>query len=242
METLKGYQFFQSELVHNEDVLVITMNRPPVNAFVKESYEELSSILNDATNNQHIGAIVFQSGQRMFSAGADVKQLAEDAKAPPEVAATRRTFLRKAWNDLYTCQIPVVVALNGATVGIGAVLAACGDIIIAEEDAFLALPEINIGLVGGAKGLTRLLPPQKIRSLALTGNRLSVKEVYKYGGIEEITTLENLHPTALQYAKDIADKGAKTARKWKESFILTSETGIGEGILIETNLNQELSN
>ena len=231
-------KYFQVEKVYDNKVLVVTMNRAPVNAFVKESYIEISAIMNYINNDMELCAMVFNSSQKIFSAGADVKQLAKDTV---EEAAMRRPILRKAGADFYSCAIPMVVAVNGAAVGAGAVFAACGDIIVAAENAFFSIPEINVGVVGGAKGLSRLLPPQKVRALALTGGRISAQEVLQYGGLEAVVPEEQLFEKALDYAKVVADKGSLAVRKWKESLLLIESVGPREGLLIEQCLGQELS-
>lgn len=236
----KEFDYYNLELTHDNKILIVTFSRPPVNAFIKECYEELSEIVNYVNVSDEITSVLLNSDQKYFSAGADVKQLKKDEGAPQSVIGDRRTKLRKSWHDLSTCRVPVVVAVNGGAVGMGAAIAACGDIIIADENAFLSIPEINIGLVGGASSLKRLIPPQKVRTLALTGKKLSVEDIYKYGGIEEVVPSKELNKVALNYAKEIADKGYKTIRKWKEAIILTENSSVSEGALIESCLSQEL--
>lgn len=235
---LETLQYFEVTHTYDNRILVVTLNRPPVNALIKEIYQELSSIINYANENLEICAVILQSKGRLFSAGADVLQLAKDS---PEEAAIRRPVLRKVAYDLYNCAVPLITAVNGAAIGAGAVFAATGDIIIASEDAFLAIPEINVGVVGGAKGLSRLIPPQKIRALALTGNRISAQEIYQYGGIEAIVPQDQLHFKALEYAKGISDKGSLAVRKWKEALLITENLGPREGFMIEQCLGQELT-
>lgn len=235
-----NFDFYHLELIEENKILIVTFSRPPVNAFVKEAYEELSKIVDYVNTSNEIVSVVLKSDQKYFSAGADVKQLKKDEGASQSIIGERRTKLRNSWHDLYTCSVPVVVAVNGGAIGMGAAIAACGDIIIADESAFFSIPEVNIGLVGGASSLKRLIPPQKVRTLALTGKKLSVEDIYQYGGIEEIVSSEDLHDVALTYAKDIADKGYKTIRKWKEALILTENSSVSDGALIESCLSQEL--
>lgn len=236
-EYLKQYKYYDLDQVYNNKVLIVTLNRPPVNAFIKESYEELSSIVSYANNSQELCALILQSKSKHFSAGADVKQLGLDG---PQEAAVRRAALRKAGFDFYTCGIPVIAAVNGAAVGAGAVFSASADIVIASKEAHFSIPEIDVGVVGGAKGLGRLFPPQKIRTMALTGMKVSAEEAHRLGGIEAVVPLENLHEMALEYAKIVADKGVMAVRKWKEALLVTESVGPREGLLIEQCLSQEL--
>ncbi len=240
MTELKQYNFYKLELVSDNRVLVVTLNRPPVNAFVKECYEELRSIVSYANQNMEIATLLLKADGRMFSAGADVKQLAIDSEDSAATVATRRVVLRKSVDDLYTCEAAVVVAVHGAVIGVGAELAACGDIIVAADDAYFSIPEIKIGLVGGASGLSRLLPPQKVRAMALTGSKLPVADIYRLGGIEAVVPKDELYDTALEYAINIADKGTAVVRKWKEALVTTEGMRIGEAGLVESNLSGEL--
>ena len=137
--------------------------------------------------------------------------------------------------------MPLIVAVNGAAVGAGAVFAATGDIIIVSEDAFFSIPESKVGVVGAATALKRLLPPQKIRALALTGGKITAQELYNLGAVEAVVPTDELQEKALAYAKLVADKGYLAVRKWKESLLVTETVGPREGLLIEQCLSQELS-
>lgn len=235
---LQELKHFKVAREYDDRILVVTMSRAPVNAFIKESYLELSAIINYVNYSTDICAVVLNSDQSIFSAGADVKQLAKDSV---EEGALRRPILRRAGSDFYSCEVPIIVAVHGAAVGAGAVFAAAGDIIVASDDAFFSIPEINVGVVGGASGLHRLLPPQKIRSLALTGGRITAKEVYDLGGVEAVVPKEELKEKALSYARLVADKGVLAVRKWKEALLVTEAVGPREGLLIEQCLSQELT-
>lgn len=241
MNTAPDCQHYKLKHFNEGRVLMATFSRAPVNAFVKECYEELSRIVDYVNKSPDVRVLLLNSDQKHFSAGADVNQLKKDANATSQVNADRRIALRTGWHDLHTCSVPVVVAVNGGAVGVGAAIAACGDVIFAEEEAFFAIPEIDIGLVGGAKSLSRLLPAHKIRALALTGKRVSAREVHQYGGVEDVVSRDKLDETALEFASLVAGKGAKAVRKWKEAFKLTEGVGIPEGAMIETALSMELN-
>lgn len=231
------YEFFELSKVEDNKILVITFNRPPVNALTQACYEELIHIMNMIANDKQISAAVLKSSNRLFSAGADVKVLEKDTE---KQAAIRKDFLRKAIKSLYECPVPLITAVNGAAVGAGAIFAACGDIVIASDDAFFSLPEINVGIIGGAKGLSRFLPPQKVRTMVLTGMKVSAVEAYRLGGVETVVGKEQLLKKALEYARTIADKGYYATRKWKESLLMTENLGPLEGFYLEQTLSQEL--
>jgi|SRR5690625_626713 len=232
------FKYYELKRVHDKKVLIVTFNRAPVNALTQKCYEELIDIMNIVQNDECICSVVLQSGNRLFSAGADVNNLKNDTEI---LATIRKDFLRKAIKCLYECPVPLICAVNGGAVGAGAIFAACGDIVLASEDAFFSLPEINIGIVGGAKGLSRFLPQQKVRAMVLTGMKVPAEEAYRLGGVEEVVEKEGLTDKALDYAKAIADKGYYASRKWKESLILTERLGPLEGFYVEQTLSQELT-
>jgi len=232
------YKNFKVNLTNDNKILIVTFDRPPVNALTQESYEELSEIVEYVNAHNEICAVVLKAEGKVFCGGADIKVLATYTPADDVI---RRPKLRKVWEDLYHCSVPVICELNGAAVGMGAVLVGCSDVIISSEKAYFAIPEINIGLVGGAKGLSRILPYQKIRTMALTGMKCTAQEAYQLGAIEKIVDESELSRTVMEYAETIANKGYKVVRKWKEALLLTEQVGIKEGIMLEQTLNLDLA-
>lgn len=233
-----SYNFFETKRDYENKVMTISFNRSPVNALTKECYIELLDILTEISHDEEICVAVLRSSNRLFSAGADINNLKNDN---PQQAAIRREHFRRCVETLYKFPVPLVCAVNGAAVGAGAILAACGDIIVAADDAFFSLPEINVGAIGGAKSLSRFLPAQKIRAMVLTGNAVSADEAYRLGGVESIVDVTDLEEKAMEYARGIADKGYLAARKWKQALIVTESVGTLEGLYIEQTLGQELS-
>src|SRR5699024_7621592 len=138
-----------------------------------------------------------------------------------------------AADDFKKCPVPVISAVQGGAAGAGATFSASGDIIVATEEAFFSLPEIDAKIIGGKKELEGFLPEKKVRMMALTGLRVSAEQAFQLGGVEKVVSQEKLTDTALEYAKIIADKGYITVRKWKQALIATEEIGTDEGNLIE---------
>ncbi|TQR17879.1 enoyl-CoA hydratase-related protein [Psychrobacillus soli] len=237
MKETQVYNNFRLDFMNENKILAVTFNRPPVNALIQESYEELSSIVEYVNNHSEICTLILKAEGRVFCGGADTKVLAKNTPAEDII---RRPKLRKVWEDLYHCAVPVICELNGAAVGMGGVLVGCSDVIISTEAGYFAIPEINIGLIGGAKGLSRILPEQKIRTMALTGMRCTAQDAYRLGAIEAIVEESELSSTVMEYAETIASKGYKVVRKWKESFALTEQLGMKEGIMLEQSFNHDL--
>lgn len=231
------YRYFKLNHVYKNKVLIVTISRPPVNAFVLESFQELNSILNYVNNNDEICAMILKSDEKHFSAGVDYKEL---TTMNPKESVIRYAELRKATSNFHKCSVPIICAVNGAVVGVGAVFTARADVIIASDSAFFSIPEIDVGIAGGGKGIEQLFPPKKVRYMALTGARVSSEEAYKYGGIEAVVPDAELHEKAIEISKVIADKGSLAVRKMKDSLLMTEKLGFDEGHLIEHCLSYEL--
>lgn len=229
---------FDLEYIDNEKIALISMNREPVNAFTTDSYAALKDIIKTINENDNVNVAILNSKLRLFSAGADIKELESNTA---KESAIRKDALRQAISYLYNCKVPLISAVNGAVIGAGAILATCADIIIASEDAYFSIPEINIGVVGGGKGLTKILPSQKVRTLALTGESITAMEVEKYGGVEKVVEENKLEEETIKLAKNLTEKGGMALRKWKESLLLTESVGFLEGFYIEQSLSQDLN-
>ena len=228
----------KKEISDDLKIMTIALDRPPVNAWTKEGYIELSSAIAEANASTTISVVILKAHGRMFSAGADVKTLAADSV---EDAARRRPLLRKAAFDLMECQVPVIAAVHGLAIGMGAVVVTSADVIIAAEGAELAIPEINVGVAGAAAAIRRIVPEHLARSMALTGRRFTVERLYEIGSVEKVVPKESLEAEAYELAELISSKGYLAVRKWKESLNLT-EPGMGRrGLMIEQCLGQELS-
>jgi enoyl-CoA hydratase len=224
--------------VNENKVLIATLHRPPVNALTLQTCIGFREIVSEAKKNINISAIIIRSEGKVFCGGADIKALQSSTKQEVEQL---RQEIRQATTDLSNCPVPIISVIQGGAVGAGAVFASCSDIIIATEEAFFSLPEINIGIIGGAKALSKILPQKTLRMMALTGKRIPATDIHRFGGIEEIVSKEDLLDTALRYAEEIANKGSIVVRKWKEALINTEDLNIEKGFELEHFYSHELS-
>src|SRR5205814_1852256 len=127
-------------------------------------------------------AILTGAGTRAFCAGADVKKAAERAGNPVKGANegnSRKS--RETFNALVDCAVPVIGAINGPALGAGLALAASCDYLIAAENALFALPEIDVGLLGGARHFMRMFPQSVTRRANFTGMRINAAEAFRLG-------------------------------------------------------------
>jgi enoyl-CoA hydratase/carnithine racemase len=185
-------------------VALVTMDRKPVNALNREMRRQIVAAFDEISARDDIRCAVLTSGRDVFCAGADLRDRPSD-DIPGDFLEHNR-ITRETTNAIRECAKPVVAAVNGAALGAGMAMAMACDIFYASDAASFGMPEINVGLAGGASMLRTVLGRSTMRRLFFTGQRLSAADLYRLNVIEEVTTPEALLPTAMELAREIASK------------------------------------
>lgn len=211
-----AYQFITVD--RDGPITTITLNRPDVmNALHSPSHFEMDTALNEfaADPDQWVG-IITGAGDRAFSAGNDLKWQATggEMRSPPSGFAglTSRFDLTK----------PLIAAVNGVAMGGGFEIALACDLIIAAEGAVFALPEPRVGLAALAGGLHRLpraIGVKRAMGMILTARRVSAHEGLDLGFVNEVTSKEDLLPTAKRWAGLIGECSPMSIRASKAAVM-----------------------
>ena len=176
----------------------------------------------------------------VFCAGADIKEKRAMSDAPGSYARANR-LIREGFYCIMECSKPVIAAVNGAALGAGFVLVSCCDIALAADHAVFAMPEIDVGLAGGAGFLQRILPMSKTRRLLLTGERVPSAELYRLGVLEASVPAAELMPAAMDLARQIAAKSPIAVRMTKDTFGTVENLALRDGYRLEQRVTVELS-
>ena len=176
-------------------------------------YAELTEVFDSLWEGEARVAILTGAGARVFSAGANVK-----ARLQGERREDHGRTAREAFNSIYECAIPVIGAINGHALGAGLAVAASCDYLIASERASFGLPEIDVGLLGGAKHLARLFPQSYVRRMHYTAERASAEEAYRLHAVTKVVPPDKLMETAMEDARSIAQKIPLGIRLAKEGL------------------------
>ncbi|WHZ05787.1 enoyl-CoA hydratase-related protein [Neobacillus sp. YX16] len=236
-EMKMNYQFLDVSIENK--IAIITLNRPPVNAVSQEMYKELKEVFTSLGKNKNEANVAILTAEgKVFCGGND---LHEFVSMTPENGVDRMREVREAFWAIYGCDIPVIAAVNGAALGTGFALAASCDLIIASENAKFALPEINVGVLGGAKFGARIVPEMVMRRMYFTGEAVSVEEISKYGAITEITAQEDLLRVSLKWAQKIASKSQNAVRMARKSLNGCEYMDLKSGYEFEQQFTCELS-
>jgi enoyl-CoA hydratase len=170
---MTGYDFLQ---VSTEGgVVSVTLDRPPVNAVSQAMYRELRACFATLGERYPTAKVaVVRGAGRHFCAGNDKDEF---AAMTPDNAASRMREVREAFAAIYECPIPTVAVVTGAALGTGAVIAACCDVVIADEEARLGAPEVGVGVMGGGRHLARLVGEGPMRSMYFTAAPVRAAEL-----------------------------------------------------------------
>lgn len=220
-------------------VATVVMDRPPVNAQNKEFREEIIEAFDGFTDRDDVRCVILTGVGKMFSAGADMKTRPSSGK-PGEYWGFNR-YGRELFNSIHECSKPVIAAVNGPALGAGFGLVAACDIICASDNAVFGMPEIDIGLMGGAAMLQQLFGRSRARRMFYTGWRVPAEELYRTGVIECCVPVEQLMPEAMKIATEIASKSPLAMGYAKLSMNTTMHMPPRDGYRFEQGLTVALS-
>ena len=179
-------------------LLNVIIDRPPVNALNGELYDALTYVFNSATAGD---VVLLGSATKHFCSGQDLDEH-KSVKTLAQVTADLRRGAAAIIAAL-RCKAPIVVAVHGAAIGAGALLACSADVLIAAEDAWLSLPELKVGVTIGGAVAERSLGGPLSRRMLLTGERITAAQLSGVGAAR-VVTRDELDGTALAAAQAIA--------------------------------------
>jgi enoyl-CoA hydratase len=189
---------------------------PPVNALSVAGWFELADSIAAAGKDSETRVVVLRSEGKGFNAGVDIKEMQNTEGFAALLGANKGCFA--AFAAVYDCPVPVIAAVHGFCVGGGIGLAGNADIVVASEDAFFGLPEVDRGALGAATHLARLVPQHKMRAMVYTGATATAAELHAFGSVLEVVRRDQLRDAAMAVAADIATKSPTVMRAAKESL------------------------
>lgn len=190
-----------------EDVFFLTLNRPEArNALDATMLTEIESAISEAELDDGVKSIVIQgAGEKVFAAGADIKQLNE--RKPLEALVPGMQGL---YNKIEDCPKVTIAAVHGFALGGGCELALACDIRIATEKAKFGLPELNLGIIPGAGGtqrLSRIVGKGRALDMVLTGKIINGEEAERIGLASYLAKEDELESTIKEITENISKKG-----------------------------------
>ncbi|MFE1955688.1 MULTISPECIES: enoyl-CoA hydratase/isomerase family protein [Streptomyces] len=218
-----------------DGVGTIRLDRPPMNALDIAIQDRIKELAEEATARDDIRAVVVRGSEKVFAAGADIKEMQVMDHAAMVV---RSRALQDSFSAVARIPKPVVAAVTGYALGGGCELALCADFRIAADNAKLGQPEILLGLIPGAGGtqrLSRLVGPSKAKDLIFTGRQVRADEALAIGLVDRVVPAAEVFEAAHAWAAKLAQGPAIALRAAKECVDAGLETDLETGLAIERN-------
>ena len=231
-----------SELVRVEregGIATIRLDRPPMNALNAEIQGALASACADVGADRDVAAVIVYGGEKVFAAGADIKEMATMSYAE---MAEHSTLLQDFTRALARIPKPTVAAITGYALGGGCEVALACDFRVAAKKARLGQPEILLGIIPGAGGtqrLARLVGPARAKELIFSGRFVSADEALAIGLVDEVVDSEEpeaVYAAARARVEPYVGGPALALRAAKEAVDRGLEVDLESGLEIERML------
>ena len=217
----------------DQGVATIRLDRPKMNALNAQVQDEIAAAALEVDADPGVRAVVLYGGEKVFAAGADIKEMAEASFA--QVAADSRR-LQAAFTAVARIGKPVVAAVTGYALGGGLELALCADFRVAGEGARLGQPEILLGIIPGAGGtqrLPRLIGPARAKDIVFTGRFVGAAEALQIGLVDKVVPDEQVYQAARGLVAQYASGPAVALRAAKQAIDAGLEVDLDTGLEIE---------
>lgn len=214
----------------------IRLDRPKMNAIDGELRAQLHEVAEQARDRTDIRALVLWGGERVFAAGADIKEMSTLTYADMLSWGGR---LQETLRLLARLPKPVVAAVNGYALGGGLELALTADFRVLGERAKVGLPEITLGVIPGAGGtqrLTRLIGPAKAKDLVFSGRHADAAEALALGIADQVVADDEVYATAHALAERYAAGPSVALRAAKQAVDDGLELDLDAGLRLESTL------
>jgi enoyl-CoA hydratase/carnithine racemase len=211
----------------------IRLDRPPMNALNAQVQEELRAAAAEAGGRTDVSAVILYGGEKVFAAGADIKEMVGMSYAEMIV---RSGALQSSFTAVAKIPKPVVAAVTGYALGGGCELALCADLRVCGDNAKLGQPEISLGIIPGAGGtqrLPRLIGPAKAKELIFTGRFVDAAEALRIGMVDKVVPAEDVYTAARELAGSFVGGPAIALRAAKEAVDRGLEVDLETGLEIE---------
>jgi len=199
-------------------IAVVTLQKAPYNICNRSFYTEIADTFEEISSLEGLSCVILKSAMKVFCAGGEFQEIQSIGGMAPEQAYTGANACTRCMASIYGCRYPVIAAVNGKAIGAGAALAACCDIVIAEEKTVFSVPEVSVGFIGASEFLQLMLPPRLARYYYFTGKPIPAAEVKAVGGILDVVPAQQLMERVMEVAEELCAVSPLALRYAKEAL------------------------
>ena len=228
-----------SSELRDDGVRVVTMSAPPVNALTVQGWYDVAAALDEASKDMATHVVVLRAEGRGFNAGVDIKEMQNTTGFDALIGANKGCFA--AFKAVYECAVPVVAAVHGFCLGGGVGLVGNADCIVASDDAYFGVPEVNQGALGAATHMARLVPQHMMRTLYFTARTIKATDLVQFGSVLEVVPRDQLDDAAMKVAGEIAAKDTRVIRAAKEALNGIDPIDVNKSYRFEQGFTMELN-
>jgi enoyl-CoA hydratase/carnithine racemase len=214
----------------------IRLDRPKMNALDAQMQEEIRACALEASARTDVRAVVIYGGERVFAAGADIKEM-KDMSYVDMLA--RAGALQDCFATVARIPKPVIAAVTGFALGGGCELSMCADFRVVADNAKMGQPEILLGIIPGAGGsqrLTRLVGRSKAKDLVFSGRFVDADEALAIGLADVVVPPAEVYSTAVAMASAYAEGPAVALAMAKKAIDEGIEMDLDAGLRLESTL------
>ena len=229
-------------LTKDGSVGLITLNRPPANSYEIDFMRDLSTAINGVEADDEIKtALVVSDSEKFFCGGADIKAfLANDTQANMDMISFGHQVLAK----IATIPKVFIAVINGHAMGGGLEIALACDLRFAGDGKFyMALPEVNLGILpgnGGTQRLARLIGASRALDMMLTGQTVNPQQALDAGIVNKVFPQDSLRADSLDYARKLAAGPTLAHAYIKQCVHEGMNMTLTDGLALERDLIGEL--
>jgi enoyl-CoA hydratase len=214
----------------------LILDHPPVNALDSRAWNELPDLIAALGADQQVRCVLVRGEGKGFCAGVDIKEMQQ---YPERIVELNRGNFR-TFRAVRSCEVPVITAVHGFVIGGGIGICGASDVVIAADDAYFSLPEVDRGAMGGASHLLRMFPLHKVRAAFFTGGRIPAAEAYRLGAAEKLVPAAQLVEEARAFAAIIAGKSRRALVLAKEALNGLEPRDVDHGYRFEQGFTLEM--
>ena len=217
-------------------VATLRLDRPKMNALNVAVQEEIRAAAIEASERSDVKAVVVYGGDRVFAAGADIKEMQQMSYSD---MVDRSAALQSSLSAVARIPKPTIAAITGYALGGGCELALTCDFRVVADNAKLGQPEILLGIIPGAGGtqrLARLIGPSKAKEIIFSGRFVDDEEALRIGLADKVVPADHVYAEALAWAGSFAGAATYAVRAAKEAIDRGLEVDLDTGLEIERML------